>query len=99
MDQIGYTFLPALMAINSNFMQSIFRYFRPSPLGFLPEQTFENFATTTALADTNKMSYAGARPKQKASIKLGPQLRLKNEIMQKRCTSQNSCDPQTATKV
>ena len=64
---------------------SIYKYFRPSSLGFLLEKNSEIAETNTASDDTTlKMLYADARPKQKATTALTPQPKPKEETMQRR---------------
>ena len=72
MDQFGYAFLNNLQYYS--YFWSIFRYFRPSSLGFLLEQSSEIIEIITLHDDTTpKMSYACARPKEKAAAALTPQ--------------------------
>ena len=67
------------------FIWSLFQLFRALPPGLLPEQNFEIIETTTTLVDTTlKMPYAGARPKQKATVTLAPQPQLREETVLKR---------------
>ena len=68
MDQTVYSSLVALMTITCNIIWSVFRYYRPSSLSFLPEQNSEIAESVTSPDGTTpKMFYPGARPKQKAA--------------------------------
>ena len=68
-----------------NFTWSLFWLFRPFCLCLLPEQNSKIMKTTIPPANyTLKMSYAGARPEQKAATTFAPHPQLKEEIIPKR---------------
>ena len=77
----------AIMAMNYNIVWLIFRHFRSLPLGSLPEKNSEIVENITPLDDTiPNMSYAIARPKQRAAVAFTPQLKPNEDTPPKKMT-------------
>ena len=82
MHQTVYAFL---MAITCNIIWLILRHFRPSPLVSVPEQNSKIIETMIPPYDmTPQVSYATTRPEQRTTTVLIPQLKPREETMQRR---------------
>ena len=68
------------MTIICSFIWSVFQPSRPLSLGLLPEQNYNPL-----LILLQRLSYAGGRPKQKATATLAPQQQSREETTPKRC--------------